>query len=255
MDDVGRNCLRFVRWVERGSIRPRYPRRSGVVADYVSSHVSEETWTELKKYRRSPTEYFDVESNLAGYNWRYAPGHVQNRPAFSSACEWVRQSLSGIRGLKGWSFSGSGVPTPKNSLPQETSPGSTLRSEGYRSKGEAYDRAVELATDLVYKVITTDVGTAELPYCTMAGRPSITSFWERKSRLVWVYPMEVILIEGMFAEPFIREAVSKKVSLFGWWANKFHGGYQLIRDHVMTNPCGSVISLDYSKLISECHPG
>jgi len=250
--DQRRHCLRFVRWAPRRSMRPNYPVRDELVSGYVESRVSAELMLELKKYRRSPTEFFDVESNLDGYNWRYGPGHVQNRPAFSRAVERVRADLEGLRGLKGYSFREGGTPTPKCKLPQETSPGATLRSEGYRSKGEAYDRAVEMTTQLVTRLTKEDVPSSDLPFCDMAGRPAVCGFWERKSRLIWVYPMEVILMEGMFASPFIESAVSKKVPLFGWWANKFHHGYQRLRDAAFH--AKSCVSLDYSKFDQRLPP-
>ena len=105
------------------------------------------------------------------------------------------------------------------SIPQDTSPGFPLSRMGFSQKRECYAimrRMNELKRKFQY------TSNVVLFPCIAGVRNQLCKFPDNKPRLTWVYPLEVTLLEAIFAIPLI-EAL-KNCSLFAWDVQWLNGG-------------------------------
>lgn len=156
-----------------------------------------------------------MEKKLAAYE---SPAQTSEDELIKVAFEAVRQEL---RDAVPVNIRPSSFRSALVNLPQDTSPGFPLTRMGYSEKRQCYGilhRMAEMKAKFSrrQKVVS--------PPCVAGVRNQLCPIGENKPRLTWVYPLEMTLLESIFAQPLI-EAL-KKCTIFAWNVNWLDAGAQ-----------------------------
>jgi len=125
--------------------------------------------------------------------------------------------------------------------PQDTSPGYPLNRMGFQQKGQCYSILKRMNEMKLQFKRTSKVSTFP---CLAGVRNGLCPVGENKPRVTWVYPLEVTLIEAMFAQPLFEKI--KNSSILAWDISWLNGSLQDISRRMPRH--NAHFGADFSKL-------
>lgn len=127
------------------------------------------------------------------------------------------------------------------SMPQDTSPGFPYTKLGVTKKADAIPLVMRSVSKLARKIRTKEDFRLFTP-CLSGARLQLRPIGKNKPRLVWCYPADVTVFEGLFVEPLMDALYDCK---YFAWANNWLDGYAKRLFHEMRG-FGGKFGLDFS---------
>lgn len=174
----------------------------------------------FKSFERAYITSKDVKKKvLDGFGRKYA--------AFPKGDEYMMKAI----GLTRNAFHLRKKPTLKkidlmrlSDIPSNTSPGLVLKRLGFKTKAEAFETAKRMAKKCKHFVGKGVSDPRMRPTWSLASRSHLVLRSQEKVRVVWVCPLDHLLLEGCFALPLI-EAYKAKDCPIAWDYGIFGGKY------------------------------
>jgi hypothetical protein len=109
-------------------------------------------------------------------------------------------------------------------VPSNTSPGLVFKRMGFKTKADAFDHAQRIANKTKHFVGKGIANPCFRPVWGLASRSHLVLRSQEKVRVIWVCPLDHLLLEGTFALPLI-EAYKLKDNPIAWDYSIFGGKY------------------------------
>lgn len=197
----------------------------------------------LNKYHRSWITKDGLREATLGYS------HVQYAEKFDD--EILRESILSVRDefrdkllkpLKSWTVS---KVIEQGSLPQNTSPGLPYMQQSYKTKREAWN-------DHKDKILSRHSAVRKghsvtFPDCAAMSRSVVSTKDKNKVRLVWAYPLDMILLESKYVQPLLKAMIDQQIGTsVAYGAETQRGGMQWLNKQLNELPHMSYVCLDFS---------
>lgn len=156
----------------------------------------------LVGYTRSGASLSSLQANIKSYD-RVYPGIPKDDPCFQKA---IRLAYSRFRVDRI-----DQVPLSESSFWPDKSAGWTWLG---KKKGDVYKSALVLADKIKGLAEKQRVNFKYIPPCVAFVRTQLATVDDPKVRLVWGFPFELTLLEGMFAGPLLRSYSMSNVPMY-----------------------------------------
>nr|BBQ05104.1 RNA-dependent RNA polymerase [Hubei partiti-like virus 22] len=221
------------------------PPRVSVNACYIfdRSNMRQERIELLQKYHRSWITKDGLRAATLGYS------RVQYAQKFDD--EILRESILSVRDefrdkllkpLKSWTVS---KVIEKGSLPQNTSPGLPYMQQFYKTKRDAWNDHQD--TILQSHSAVRKGHRVTFPDCAAMSRSVVSTKDKNKVRLVWAYPLDMILLESKYVQPLLEAMIDQKIGTsVAYGAETQRGGMKWLNKQLTECPNMSYVCLDFS---------
>nr|UUV42356.1 MAG: putative RNA dependent RNA polymerase [Hattula partiti-like virus] len=221
------------------------PPRVSVNACYIFDKcgMAQERIELLSKYHRSWITKDTLRSATLGY------GSVKYATKFED--EILRESVLSVRDefrdklaapLKSWTVE---KVIEQGALPKMTSPGLPYIQRGYRTKKDVWD---ECKTEIINKHQAVRKGQhVTFPDCAAMSRSAVSTSDKNKTRLVWSYPLDIVLLESKYVQPLLLAMIEQKIGTsVAYGAETQRGGMKWLNHQLNKLPDMSYLCLDFS---------
>jgi hypothetical protein len=209
---------------------PFYPLQSKYIGQYLKEYLPK-TYNMLNMQHRSKSTAYHVRHKINYYNYKYVERKVISKdPIVKYAYYAELQRLR--RRLKIVKCTPLAPPGSRTRLPQiqakhfnlGASAGIEYRLQGYKKKRDAVKLLQKHMPPFIFNILKKGP-ISSAPPCTIASRPAISNRDINKIRAIWVYPLKVCTIEGMFAVPLIKAIQQSNYRTIAWNFTPWSGLY------------------------------
>nr|APG78155.1 RdRp [Hubei partiti-like virus 2] len=194
------------------------------------------------KYHRAHLNLDDLRSDLMEYSRPKVSRQVDD--AYAAVFESVDQDVFGKTMIKPLTH---GAVASHPGLPKQKSPGLPLKTQGYRTKGEALaDPKVITAIRKQWYAIERQEDV-ELPDVACYARAQICSRDKNKVRATWGYPLTMYLTEGQYFYPLLDVIKEKAQPTIAYGIEIGNGGMQYIQEMLRYHGKKNYVIGDWSK--------
>lgn len=132
-------------------------------------------------------------------------------------------------------------------LPRQKSPGLPLRTQGYKTKGDALDDPAILKQIRKQWYAIESGREKDLPDVACYARAQICPREKNKIRATWGYPLTVFLTEAQYFYPFMEHIKQNGTTLMAYGMEIGNGGMQVFNEMANDHRNGNYIIGDWSR--------
>nr|UUV42381.1 MAG: putative RNA dependent RNA polymerase [Lestijarvi partiti-like virus] len=130
-------------------------------------------------------------------------------------------------------------------MPKTTSPGLPYIQQGYKTKLDAWkdDQAtIAHAHELIRKG-----HSVQMPDCAAFARSIVSEKPKNKVRLVWAYPLSMVLLEAKYTQPLLQAMTDQEIGVsVAYGAETMRGGMLWLHNQLTKMPSQNYVCMDYS---------
>nr|UUV42340.1 MAG: putative RNA dependent RNA polymerase [Enontekio partiti-like virus] len=129
-------------------------------------------------------------------------------------------------------------------MPFTTSPGLPYIQQGYRSKRDAWDdhhQEIKHSHEMIRKG-----HSPTMPDCAAFARSIVSEKPKNKVRLVWAYPLDMVLLEAKYTQPLLKAMTAQEIGTsVAYGAETMRGGMEWLHRQLTSIPQQSYICMDF----------